>query len=292
MLGSNARTGSLASSAGGGNGGGVVVVVVGATVVAAGRAVVVVDSGSDGYRVRRGDNSDSEGDDAGRTGDSSPPRRPQRMATRCRRAHPRRPYPTIRRLRRRPSRSGRATPSPPFPGCASPGRRDRGRPRWRPTAAPLVDQLVDPPPLQELRLRGHGVRFGKLVEGDLHRDVLAARIGEVVVTALVPAIRAQPLPPRAGGERRGGRPCVVDDEQPSAPQPRPSLGDPADGGVVQRCPRPVRRRERQVPPATDRAVPTGLRRTSRRRWRRRRPHATTRRTRTAGREHCRAVRWR
>ena len=55
--------------------------------------------------------------------------------------------------------------------AARSGRAGRRRPR--PPA--LLDELVDPVPLEELGLAAHGVGLGQLVDGHVGRDVLVAR---------------------------------------------------------------------------------------------------------------------
>jgi hypothetical protein len=66
------------------------------------------------------------------------------------------------------------------------GRRNSVKAASQAAVSTLVDQVVDPPPfvdvppLQELRLRAHGVRFGQLVEADLGGDVLLADGAQVV----------------------------------------------------------------------------------------------------------------
>ena len=72
-----------------------------------------------------------------------------------------------------------------------------------PDTSTLLHEVVDPPPLEELRLGPHRIGFGQLVDRDLDRDVLGARRNEVVVATLVAAIRAQPN--RATVARRASR---------------------------------------------------------------------------------------
>jgi hypothetical protein len=57
-----------------------------------------------------------------------------------------------------------------------------------PVAPTLVHELVDAPSLKELRLRPDRVRLRQLVQGDVGRDVLGSRIGEIVAAPLVAAV--------------------------------------------------------------------------------------------------------
>ena len=62
-----------------------------------------------------------------------------------------------------------------------------------------------------------------------------------MVAPLVPAVRAQPVPPRTDRHCRRRRARVVDGQHPPATETRPGLGDPCDRGVEQRGPGAVRR---------------------------------------------------
>ena len=285
MLGSSVRTGSLASSARcGGSDGGVVVVgatvVVGLVVVAA--TVVVVAPAPTARGVEPSSPATTRATAAAAMATARPPRRPHPMATGCRRAHPAETVPDHSTATKapKPAGSSSALASTPRLRIAT-ERRSGAAAAGGPEPITLGYQVIDPPPLQELRLRVDGVGLWKLIESELDRDVLTAGIG-------------QDSDHRARGRGTCAATHATDARRAttsSAASSRRRAAGPVSAATGRRS--PTRRRRRGGAPASrapvlaaglraaDRTAPTGPRRRRRRR-RRRTPRATLRRTRRAG----------
>ena len=88
----------------------------------------------------------------------------------------------------------------------------------RPDPSTLVDQLLDASQLQELGLRAHRVRFGKLIERHVGGDVLRTGRLQIVLAALVGAVRPQPVPSRAHRQFGRSGDAVVDHEERTRPK--------------------------------------------------------------------------
>src|SRR6478735_1278840 len=114
-----------------------------------------------------------------------------------------------------------------------------------PLGATLLDQPVDAVQGEELGLGAHRIGRRELIDAHLRRDVLHARVDQVVATALVADERAQPLPPRTQRQLGGAGDGVVDGDDPACLDHTGRPANPRCGVVLDRGPRTVRRDGRQ-----------------------------------------------
>ena len=132
-------------------------------------------------------------------------------------------------------------PRPPISVSASASRtrlrpRIASRPPWAAprshAARPVLDELVDAVRGRNVLLvtHRHGwTHRGELIDRDLAGDVLRAEVDERVATAVVPAVGAQPIGPRAPGHVRRRR-HVVEHDHPWGDVER--VAKPARGGLL------------------------------------------------------------